>query len=58
MFLRLEIMRLIFRDSLRCDESATSIPGPRSNSVTRRLKSRTCLVRTKTEIKSKAVKNL
>ena len=40
-------MRL-FRDSTRCHESATSIAGPCGN-VTGRVKSRTCLVRTKTE---------
>ena len=47
-----------FRDSIRCDESATSIAEPSSNSVTGRVKSRTCLVRTKAEIKSKEVSSV
>ena len=50
-------MRL-FRDSIRCDQSATSVAGPCSNSVTGRVKSRPCLVRTNAEIKSKEVNNL
>ena len=47
-----------FRDSIRCDEPATSIVGPCNSSVTGRDKSKTCLVITKAEIKSKEVKNL
>ena len=39
-------------------ESATFIVGPRSNSVTGRVKSRACLIRTKAKIKSKEVNNL
>ena len=57
MLLCLELMRL-FRDSIRCNESAASIVGPCSNSVTGIAKSGTCLVRTKAEIKSKEVNNL
>ena len=50
-------MRL-FRNIIRHGESVTSFAGPCSNSVTRRVKSRICLVRTKAEIKSKGVDNL
>ena len=50
-------MRL-FRDSIRRDEFVTFIVGPWNNSVTGRVKSRTCLVRTKAEIKSEKVNNM
>ena len=50
-------MRL-FRDLIKCDESATSISGPCSNFVTGRVKSRTLQVKTTAEIRSNQVNNL
>lgn len=53
----MELMRL-FRDSIRCDEPATSISAPCSDSANERVKSRTLQVKTTAEIRSNQVNNL
>ena len=48
----------LFRDSVRCDEFATSISAPCSDSANGRVKSRTLQVKTIAERRSKEVNNL